>query len=72
MHSLMRQLLLSPMLIRGRSYLSFEQAKANEWELHGKLAETKVVVKKLKDGMSLLEKKKVSDLDVVPQVIEKK
>jgi len=32
-----------------------EQAKANKWELHDKLAETEASLKKAKDDMSLLE-----------------
>ena len=45
-----------------------EQAKANERDLHGKLAKTKASLKKAKDDVSLLERE-VTNLDAAPRVI---
>ena len=44
-----------------------EQAKANERELYGKIAETEASLKKAKDDVSLLERE-VTDLDAAPRV----
>ena len=44
-----------------------EQAKANEWVLHGKLVETEASLKKAKDDVSFLERE-ITDLDAAPRV----
>jgi len=52
----MRQLLLSPKLISKGVEADLERAKANELELQDKSGETEASLKKVKDGVSLLEK----------------